>query len=114
MLPSIFRLKKKRDFERVFDLGRALAGKFFILRHSSNELAITRFGCVISAKVSRRATDRNKLKRQVNEIIRLSLEKIKTGFDVVIIFKRSAPGSEYQALEKDLISLLIKGGLSLK
>lgn len=114
MLPSVFRLKKKKDFERVFDLGRALGGNFFILKQAPNNLSFTRFGFIASTKISPRATDRNKLRRQANEIVRGNFKKIKTGFDIVIIFKRLAKGKEYSKLEKDLISLFIKNKLYLK
>jgi len=114
MLASVFRLKKKKDFERVLNLGYTSSGEFFILKQVPNELSSTRFGLIVSTKVSAKATDRNKLRRQVNEIIRLNLEKIKIGFDVVIIFKRPAQGKEYLGLEKELISLFIKNKLYLR
>jgi len=114
MLPSLFRLKKKKDFERVLNLGQATGGDFFILKQAPNNLSFTRFGLIISAKVSPKATDRNKLKRQINEIIRLNLEKIKTGFDAVIIFKRLAKDKEYSKLEQELATLFIKNKLYLK
>ncbi len=113
MLPSIFRLKKKKDFERVFDLGQTSGGEFFILKQAPNNLSLARFGLIVSVKVSPKATGRNKLKRQVNEIIRLNLKKIKTGFDVIVIFKRFAQDKEYSKLEKDLVSLFIKNKLYL-
>ena len=114
MLPSAFRLKKKKDFERVLSSGYTSSGEFFILKQVPNNLLISRFGCIVSTKVSFKATDRNKLRRQVNEIIRLKLERIKTGFDVAIIFKHFARDKEYLKLEKDMISLLIKSKLYIK
>jgi len=114
MLPSTFRLKKKKDFERVFNLGHASGGEFFILKQAQNNLSFTRFGFIVSAKVSAKAVNRNKLRRQVNEIVRLNLKRIKIGFDVVIIFKRLAQGKESLKLEKDLVSLFIKNKLYLR
>lgn len=114
MLPSNLRLKKKKDFERVLNLGHTSGGEFFILKQAPNDLSFSRFGFVISVKVSPKAADRNKLKRQVSEIIRLNLKEIKIGFDVVMIFKRPALGKEYLRLEKELIALFIKNKLYLK
>lgn len=114
MLPSIFRLKKKNDFDRVFDLGKAKSGEFFALKIAHNELLVTRFGFIISAKTAPKAVSRNRLRRQANEIIRLNLDRIKPGFDVAVIFKRVAQGKKYLFLEKDLCSLLSKSGLFLK
>jgi len=114
MLPSIFRLKKKNDFDRVFDLGKAKGGEFFTLKAVPNNLPISRFGFIISVKTAPKAVSRNRLRRQTNEIIRLNLAKIKTGFDIAIIFKRTASGKKYLLLEEDLYSLLVKNGLFLR
>lgn len=114
MLPSVFRLKKKKDFERVLNLGQTSSGEFFILKHVPNDLSFSRFGLIVSTKVSSKATDRNRLRRQVSEIVRLNLERIKTGFDVVIVFKRLAKDKEYLKLEKELSALFIKNKLYQK
>jgi ribonuclease P protein component len=114
MLPSVFRLKKKKEFERVFNCSRATSGEFFILRQTPNSLSFSRFGFIVSAKVSPKATERNRLKRQAGEIIRENLKRIKKGTDVVLIFKNSARAKEYSKLKNDLFSLLLKNKLYLK
>lgn len=66
---------------------------------------------VISTKVSKKATQRNRLKRQLREIIRHHLDQIKSGYDIVVSAKISALNQEYQQLEKNLLALLTKAKL---
>ena len=57
------------------------------LKAKSYQLEASRFGFVISNKISKLATRRNALKRQLRTIIEQELPNIKTGFDVVIMVK---------------------------
>ncbi len=85
MLPKINRLKKKKDFERVSEKGRSFKEDFLVLRIVSNGLKINRFGFVVSKKISKLASQRNKTKRRLRELVRLKLPKVKKGVDGVLI-----------------------------
>ena len=91
MLPEINRLKNKKDFEKVFKEGEGFKEDFLILKLLSNNLKGSRFGIIVSKKISKKATLRNKIKRQVRELIRLRLPKIKKGKDLILI---AIPGLE--------------------
>jgi ribonuclease P protein component len=110
MLARKYKLKKDNDFKKVFQQGKYFEQDFFKLRLLKNNLETSRFGIVIGLKVSKKAVERNKAKRQIEEIIH-SIKEIKPGFDIVIradseILKRS-----YQEIEKSLISLFKKAEL---
>lgn len=76
-----------------------------------NHLSHSRFGIVIGLKVAKRANVRNRLRRQIREIIRNELGNIKKGFDVMILGKKSALELEYSDLEKEILGLFKKIGL---
>jgi ribonuclease P protein component len=67
-----------------------------------NGLAISRFGIIVSAKISKKAAIRNKIKRQIREIIRLQLQNIKSGQDNAIIVLAPIISENYQTIEKEL------------
>lgn len=111
MLPSALRLKKRKDFENIFNQRQGSVGKFFILKKVANNLIFSRFAFIVSNKTCPRATARNRVKRQVSEIVRLNLKKIKPGFDIVFIVKQAALNKKQAEIATDLIFLLKKNGL---
>jgi ribonuclease P protein component len=91
VLPKINRLKKKKDFEKVFKEGKGVKESFLFLKFLPNNLKVSRFGFILSKKISKKTTVRNKIKRRLREIVRLELKKIKPGIDGVFVV---SPGLE--------------------
>lgn len=102
MLPQINRIKKKKDFERIFKNSKSLKsttqGAPLIFKITKNSLGLNRFGFVVSQKVSKKATVRNKIRRRLSEAVKAEIENIKIGTDVVII---ALPGAE----KKDFLEI---------
>lgn len=109
MLAGANRLKKKKDFERVFKQGKGFREGFLSLRVAENSLKINRFGFIVGQKVSKKATVRNKVKRRLRELVKDSLPRTKQGLDIVLITGR---GIEKQGLAetKDSFDKLLKNG----
>lgn len=125
MLPQEFRLKKKRDIEITLKQGKSLSGFLVTLRfwkiapdqfpkrlYQENDLKI---GFVVGNKISKSAVKRNRLKRQMREVIRLLLkeEKISFGHFLFFIAKKEMLQKEYGEIEKDMVSVLKRSGLLL-
>lgn len=91
MLPKLNRLKKKKDFDRIFKKGRSFKEDFLIFKIVKNNLKSSRFGFVVSRNISKKSTLRNKIKRRLRELVRMKLKKIKKGIDGVLI---ACPGLE--------------------
>ncbi len=102
MLPVANRLKKDEDFRRVTSGGRYVYSSYFTLKYLPNKLESSRFGFVISTKIDKRATVRNRLKRQVREVIRLKLAKIPAGYDIMLVPKKAALTLSYEQLDNEL------------
>lgn len=108
MLPRKYKLKKENDFKKVFKQGKYYQEDFIKIKISENNLKITRFGLLIGLKISKKAVQRNKIKRQIEEIIRLNIEKINSGFDIVILVNQEIIEKNYQEIERKLINLFKK------
>ncbi len=91
MLPKINRVKKKRDFEAIFKEGLKFKNNLFILRVAKNHLNENRIGFVVSLKVSKKATVRNKIRRRLAEAVKVYIDNIERGTDLVFIV---LPGAE--------------------
>ena len=94
MLPKINKLKNKKDIERVLKRGKGLKEDFLILKAFKSNLENSRFAFIVSQKISRKATLRNKIRRRLSELVRLKIKRIKKGMDLILI---AVPGLE----EKD-------------
>ncbi len=108
MLSIPNRLTKDKDFKRVFQKGRSFFSKVIGFKALKNDLESSRFGIVVSTKISKKATIRNRIKRQIGEVIRLNLDKIKTGYDVVLITLPAIVNKKYAEIEKEVMIALKK------
>jgi ribonuclease P protein component len=109
MLVKKHRLKKKKDFEKVYKEGKGFKQDFLFLKAVNNDLEDTRIGIVVSAKIAKKATERNLIKRRLREILRKRLEEIKPGLDIVIItLKGINKETSFQAIEETIDKLLLK------
>jgi ribonuclease P protein component len=94
MLPKTNRLKNKKDIERVLKRGKRIKEGFLILKVAESSFKNSRFAFIVSQKVSKKASLRNKIRRRLSELVRLKIKKIRKGMDLVFIV---IPGLE----EKD-------------
>lgn len=108
MLSEANRLKKKKDLERVFRRGQGFKEGFLFLKIVSNNLKTSRFAFVISLKVAKKASLRNKIKRRLREIIKIKLPKMKTGFDIVLVTFPGIETQDFQEIEETINKLFKK------
>lgn len=111
MLKQENRLKRDRDFNRVFKQGQSVFDSVCGLRFEKNGLKNSRFAIVVGTKVSKSAVKRNKIRRQFREALRLKLDEVKTGFDVIVLVSKPAQELNYQEKEARLFKVLKKAGL---
>ena len=123
MLPQEYRLTKMKDFEILFKEGKFYnssllqakiwqiePGKYPRRQYSIEDLKI---GFVVSTKIAKRAVARNRLKRQMREVVRLLLKdnKLNTGFMILFMAKKECTGKEYGEIEKSVVEVLKKAGV---
>lgn len=110
-LPSRLRMKESRDFARVKKEGSSQAGRFFVLAVLRDEsVADFHFGLVTGKKLGNAVT-RNRLRRQMREIIRAARPRLKAGHLFVTIARWRAPAADYAELEQDWLRLAKRQGL---
>lgn len=99
---------KKADFERIFKNGNKAYSQYCNLRYLHNELDYCRFAVIVSNKVSKKATERNKLRRRVKAFIVNNLPNFKGNFDVVITVLPALKDLDFQQTSKIFLNLLKK------
>lgn len=113
MLSLNNRLKKTTDIRKVFKNGRFLKEGFLILKTAKNNLNKSRFGFIVSQKVSKKAVVRNKIKRKMRGIVRKELKEIKTGTDNLFMALPGLEKKDFSAIQETISSLLKKAKLLL-
>lgn len=108
MLPQKLRLNKTKDIENVSKKGKSIGSKFFVLKYLPNSSKNSRIGFVISTKISKKAVERNKIKRQMREIIRTHINEIPHGYDILFFTKVSIKDVNFSTLEETILKKLSK------
>ncbi len=109
MLPKENRLTDDYDFRRVKRLGRSYHCPLFKLSVARRKLeGPPRFGFVISTKIDKRATVRNRIKRLLREAVRAKLSRVPDGFDLVFVVRPKIVGKSYEEVRAEVDQVLSK------
>ena len=105
-------LLRSQQFQAVYKVGRRYDGRFMSVFIAPNDLGFDRFGITASRKVSRRAVDRNRMKRLLRESIRsvVSSQSIgqMSGRDWVLNARRSLLAVKTPEVRRELERLTTK------
>ncbi len=114
-LPKSHRLKHWREFRAVYQKGIRLNGSYLNLRalfipppERQSPLLPSRIGISISTKVSKKAVERNLIKRRIRGALQELLPKINDGWQIVIVVRPQAIECKYGDFLRELEQLLIK------
>lgn len=91
--------------------GRALASPRLRLKWVLTRSPLSRISVVVPLAFDKRATRRNRIKRQVREALRPWLAKIFPPVNLMVYINRSAAGRSFGELQHELVGLLKKARL---
>ena len=100
-------IKKNEDINTIISKGNMSKNKYFYIYKDKNTVNNYRFVICVSKKVGN-AVRRNKLKRQIKDIIDKSNLIFKSDNDYVIIVKKEINNIDFEEIKKNLIELLSK------
>jgi ribonuclease P protein component len=114
MLNSKNRISNRNLINKLFEKGGTYKNDYFIFRFLPSDLPVSKFAVIIGGKITKKAVNRNKLRRQIHEAIRLNLKKLKTDLVVLVVAKPVTKNAEYEKLEKAVIDFFNQHKLHAK
>lgn len=99
-------LSKKKDLDQIFKTGPSFYCPSLGLKYLPNTRNFNRVGIIIGLKVSKKAVIRNKIKRQIREILRNDFPKTETYYDVLVITKKGLEVMSFLEIKEALLKLL--------
>lgn len=94
---------RRDDFKEVYQSGHSKANRYLIMYVNQHKNS-NRLGISVSKKVGNSVV-RHRVKRLIKEAYRLNMDKIKEGYDVVVIARNTAKGKNYQEIESAFLHL---------
>jgi ribonuclease P protein component len=107
------RLRRSEDFAQLKAEGRTTKHPLLMMSWRENGLLHSRYA-VITPKHLGNAVQRNRIRRQVKEIIRHLYPRLYGGFDVVVIVRQRAMDASFGMTSSTLNDLFNRAGLLTK
>lgn len=111
MLPKKYRLSDDALIEAVKKQGKLYNQKDVSILVLPNNLTISRFGFIVSLKVSKKAVVRNRVKRMFRKSVLNLINKTGPGFDVLFLAKSSTQELGEVDVAKEVESLFLQAKL---
>ena len=99
-------IQKSNEFKIIMDLRNIIKNQYFIIYMKVNNLKYNRYGISVSKKIGN-AVVRNKIKRQLKEILRKNI--LNNTKDYVIIVRKEILDLNFIDMEYNLKQLIEKG-----
>ena len=95
------RIRRRPEFERVYNEGTRVHGRFMTVFVLPNGSAAARLGVAATRKIGS-SVDRNRAKRLAREVFRRN--KIAAGLDIVVVPRREMLDASFASLESDYLA----------
>ena len=92
-------LKQNYEFRRVYNKGKSGVSPFLVVYARPNRGKRNRLGVTVSTKLGKAVT-RNRVRRRLREIYRLSQPEMKQGYDIVLVARTRAVAASYSELTR--------------
>ena len=104
MIPNKLRLVKSRIVHLLFKGGKikkdCLVVKYLPSADNSNHFCV-----IVSAKIAKTAVARNRLRRQIYEIIRIANPTLEKKYNIAIIAQKNTPDTDFKQLRENILNI---------
>lgn len=105
-----YRVRQNERFQEIRRKGQSYSNELLVICFLANELSYSRFGFSVSNRIGG-AVQRNRIKRRLREAVRLRMNSVKPGWDVVFIAKYPIGSATFQQMDAACARLLRRAHL---
>ncbi|MBQ9685902.1 MAG: ribonuclease P protein component [Oscillospiraceae bacterium] len=95
-------LKKNSDFRRLYAKGKSAVTPYMVVYCRRNRGGVNRLGYTVSTRLGH-AVVRNRVRRRLREIYRLNADRLRSGYDIVIVARTRCVGADYRRMEASFL-----------
>ena len=99
------RVRRRPEFERAYETGTRIHGRFMMLFVAPNGSTTPRFGVAATRKMGS-AVERNRAKRLAREMFRR--HAVAAGLDIIVVPRREMLDAPFASLEADYVAALAR------
>lgn len=100
-------LKKNHEFRRMYQKGASAVGSGMVIYCRKNRLGHNRLGVTVSVKLGN-AVVRNRARRRLREVYRLNRDKLKEGYDIILVARGRTATAPWKDLNETFFRLCRK------
>lgn len=112
-MDKMYRLRSNMEFKKVYSGGKTYWNRNLVLYLRKNNFNHNRVGYSITKKVGNSVV-RNKIRRRMKEIYRLSFSELKGNYDLIFIPKKNVVDISYKELESAMFHIMKLAGILRK
>lgn len=107
---KIISLDQNRQFQRLYRRGKSAVTPTMVVYAAPNRVQKIRLGITTGKKVGG-AVSRNRAKRRIRELFRISQSRLRCGFDFCIVARSYTVRASHAKLERDFYTAMEKLGV---
>lgn len=100
-------LKENYEFRRLYQKGASAAAGCMVLYCRRNKLGHNRLGLTASVKLGH-AVVRNRSRRRLREVYRLNADKLRKGWDIILVARGRTATADWKELNDSFLRLCRK------
>ncbi len=109
-MDKVISLNRNGQFQRLYKKGKSIVAPSMVVYVKRNGLGFNRLGITASKKIGK-AVVRNRAKRRIRELYRLNLERLKAGYDFVIVARGKTAVVSHSVLSEAFLTAADKLGV---
>jgi ribonuclease P protein component len=115
MLPRRHRLSLRKDADAIYREGKRIQGKYFaLIVAEQKEKSNTKIAVVVSRKAAKLAVERNRLRRRATQAIRLHLNELENGYNIICTAGKASGNASFDQLHESILSDLKNAGVVME